>query len=161
MWFTSAVEFYRPAVSINVSPRISSSPVLATRCLFAISNYFPMWRAPNKTKSFGNASSWHFHWITLLRACFGWPQQSNTFSCWGFKLFVYSIQSFIRWCCMSSVCTISFNNGKMELFEDVIVDTRFFRHDTSSMRVYQYFQLTENFPFIWNAQFDDLLFHSG
>ena len=30
---------------------------------------------------------------------------------------IYSIQSFIRWCCMSGVCTTSFNNRKIELFE--------------------------------------------
>ena len=40
--------------------------------------------------------------------------------------FVYSMQSFIRWCCILGVCTTSFNNGKMELFEGVGAGTCFF-----------------------------------
>ena len=43
IWFTSTMAVYRPAVSIDVSPRISSSPVPATWCLFPINNSFSMW----------------------------------------------------------------------------------------------------------------------
>ena len=85
-----------------------------------------MWSTPNKAKYFGNANSGYFHWIILLRAYIGWSEQSNPVSSWGFKVFVYSIQSFVRWCCMSGVCATSFNNGKMELFKGVGVGTRFF-----------------------------------
>ena len=116
IWFTSTVVICRPAVSMDVSPRISSSPVSpATRYPFRINNSFSMWSTPNKAKYFEYANSEYFHWIILLKAYIGWSEQSTAVTCWGFKVFVYSIQSFIRWCCMSSICATSFSNGKMEL----------------------------------------------
>ena len=126
IWFTSTVAVCRPAVSTEVSPRISSSPAPATRCPFAINNSFSMWSAPNKAEYFGYANFGYFHWIILLRTHIGWSEQSAAVTCWGFKMFVYSMQSFIRWCCKSGVCTTSFKNGKMELFEGVGVGIRFF-----------------------------------
>ena len=46
----------------------------------------------------------------------------NTWTSWGQVLdkFNKSIcNKFIRWCCMSDVCTTSFSNGKMKLFQGV------------------------------------------
>ena len=85
-----------------------------------------LWGAPNKARYFGNANSGYVHWIILLRAYVSWSEQSIAVTCWGLKMFVYSIQSVIRWCCMSSVCIASFNNGKIELFEVLGVGKRFF-----------------------------------
>ena len=47
IWFTSTVAVCRPAVSIDVSSRILSSPIAVTRCLFAINNSVSIWSAPN------------------------------------------------------------------------------------------------------------------
>ena len=60
IWFTSTVTVCRPAVLIDVSTRISSSPVPTTRCPFAINNSVSMWSAPSKAKYFGNTNSGYF-----------------------------------------------------------------------------------------------------
>ena len=135
LWFTSTV--CKPAVSIDISPRILSSPAPATRCLFAINNSVSMWNAPNNAKYFGHANSGYFDWIILQRTYIGWSEQSTAVTWWKFKVSAYSIHSSIRWCCTSGVCTTSFNNGKIELLEGVRVGTRFFLHNTSSTRVQQ------------------------
>ena len=118
IWFLSTVAVCRPAVSIDT--------VLATRYPFTINNSFSIWSAQNKANYFGNANFGYFNWIILPRESTGWSEQSTAVTCQGFKVFIYSIQSFITCCCMSGVCATSFNNGKMELFEGVGVGTRFF-----------------------------------
>ena len=42
LWFTSTVTLCRPALSIDVSPRILSSPAPAITCPFSINNSFSM-----------------------------------------------------------------------------------------------------------------------
>ena len=96
IWFTSTVTVCRPAVLIDVSTRISSSPVPTTRCPFAINNSVSMWSAPSKAKYFGNANSGYFHWITLQRTYISWSEQSIVVTCWEFKVFAHSVQSFNR-----------------------------------------------------------------
>ena len=116
IWFSSTVTNCKPAVSIDVSPRMSSSPVPVIRCPFAINNYLAMRSSPNKAKYFANANSGYFHWIILLRVYIGWFEQSTAVTCWGFKVFVFLIQSFIKWRCTSSVCTTTFSNGNWNYF---------------------------------------------
>ena len=91
IWFTFTVAVCR---SIDVSLRILPSPVPATRCPFANNNFL-------KVNYFGNANSGYFYWIMFLRAYIGWSEQSTAVAYQGFKVFVYSIQSFNRWCCVS------------------------------------------------------------
>ena len=85
------IEVCRPAVSIDVSPRISSSPVPAASCPITMNNSFSMWSTANKAKYFGNWNYRYFHQIILLRAYAGWCKQSTAVFGWGFKIFVYSI----------------------------------------------------------------------
>ena len=115
IWFTSTVAICRPAVSIDVSPRICLVLFLLLGVCF-LSIILSQWKCSKQSNVLWRQIP---DISILLMAHIGWSKQSNAVTCWEFRLFVHSIQSFIRWCCMSGVCTTSFNDGKMELFKRV------------------------------------------
>ena len=109
-----------------ISPRILSSPVPAIKFLFTINDSCSMGSVSNNAKYIGNAN---FGYISIRLFCYqhiSVDPNNPIITWWRFKVFVYSIQSFIRWCCSSGVCRTSFNNGKMELFKGVGVRKHFF-----------------------------------
>ena len=141
LWFTSTVTLCRPALSIDVSPRILSIPAPATTCPFSINNSFSMWSAPNKVKYFGNANSGYFHWI-FLRVYIGWPKQSTAVICWGFEVFIFQVN--VPHLLIMEKWNYSIVLGSAHVF---------FLHDTSSMRVYSVVSADTKFSIQVNVSF--------
>ena len=89
IWFTSTVAVCRPDVSIDVLPRSPSIPARATKCPFTVNNFNVKCSKQSKDSNF-------FRWIILLRASIGLSKKSTAATSRGFKVFMYSMQSFIR-----------------------------------------------------------------
>ena len=124
IWFTITVAVCWLAVSVDASPRFSCSSASATRCPFAINNSFRI------IILYG-----YLNWIILQRTYIGLFEQPSARTCWRFKLFVYSIQSFNGWCCMSGVCTNLLIMGKRYYSRVQGLAHILFLHNTSSIRV--------------------------
>ena len=121
---------------------------------FAINNSFSMRSAPNKSKYIRKCKFRIFplDYSILQRAYIGWSKQSTLVTCQGFKVFVYSIQSFIRWCCVSSVFATPVNNRKWNYSR-----VQGLAHDFPvKYRFHVFLAKVSPWNFVWLPDFNDL-----